>query len=128
MAAGTGSLRRVCHVGLLAGADLQIRACAVAISAAAAIEIDYERSVHQVAMTLEQKGWSVRVAAGLLISRERDNQISCRAEALTPQADQRLEHRSVALLHVEGAPAVEPAILLRELEWIERPVLGSRLD
>ena len=79
-------------------------------------------------MILEQKGWSVRVAASLLISREGDNQISCGAEALTPQANQRLEHRGVAVLHVDRAAAVEPAVLLSEFEWIERPVLGSSFD
>jgi len=39
------------------------------------------------------------------------------------QTNQCFEERRVPILHVDGAAAIEPAILLRELEGVDGPVL-----
>ena len=79
-------------------------------------------------MLLQQKRRAVRIAAGLLVGRECGDQIVRRDEAFPPQADQRLEQRGVTVLHVDRAPAVEPAVLFGQLERIDRPVFALGID
>src|ERR1039458_10844667 len=78
-------------------------------------------------MVLEQESRSVGVPAGLFVGSERDDDVAVRPESLAFQADQGLRERGVAVFHIDGAAAVEIAVLFRELERIGRPVLGFGL-
>ena len=79
-------------------------------------------------MLLEKKRGTVRVPAGFFIGGEGEDQIPLRHEMLAPQTDERCDHGRVAILHVDGAAAVEPAVLLGELEGRDGPVFRLRLD
>ena len=123
---GADGLESKGDVGLLAGADLKELPFAVLRAAAAAVEVDDHCGIDQVAMLLEKEGGPIRVAAGLFVGGEGDDDIVVRDEFLPLQSDQGFDQRGVAVLHVDGAAAVEPPVLLRQFEWIDRPVLRLR--
>ena len=77
--------------------------------------------------SLEKKGGAVGVAAGFFVGGERDDEIVVRNELLPLQSNQGFDERCVPILHVDGAAAVEPAILFGQLERVDRPILGPRL-
>ena len=79
-------------------------------------------------MIFQQVLRAIGVAARLFIRGDRDNDIARRDEVLALQANQRFDQRGVAILHVDGAATVEPAILFGELKRIHGPVGGHRLD
>ena len=74
-------------------------------------------------MLLEQKSRAVGIATGLFVSREGHDDIAFRHESFPLQTDQGLRERGVAILHVDRAAAVEPAVLVREYERVDGPVL-----
>src|SRR6202011_3197319 len=89
VSSGAGGLQREGDIGLLTGAHFEKLTLAVFRVAAAAVEIDDQRGVDQVAMFLEEKGGPVRVAAGFFVGGECDDDIAIRNEFLTLQSDQR---------------------------------------
>ena len=124
---GLRRFEAVGHVGFFTGTHFEIQRMAVPQVAAAAVEIDDQAGVDQIPMLLEQKGRSVRVAARLFVRREREDEIPIGHVSFSLQSDERFGHGRVAILHVDGAAAVKPAVLLRQFERIDRPVVGLGL-
>ncbi len=124
MSAGAGGLQREGDVGFLAGAHFIKQTFAVFRVAAAAVEIDDQRGIDQVAMLLEEKGGTVGVAAGLFVGGECDDDVVIRNEFLAPQSNQGFRQSRIAVLHVDGTAAIEPSFSLRQLERVDRPILG----
>src|SRR6185312_6596164 len=118
-----GRLQCERYVYLLARADLEEQPFALLERAAAAIEIQHQISVDQIAVLLQQKRRPVGISSCLLIRGECDDDVACRPEALALQANQTLHERRIAPLHIFRTAPVKPAVLLRELEGIPRPVL-----
>ena len=77
-------------------------------------------------MVGQQPRHAVR-AATFLVRRERQDQVSRRREALTPEPDERCHPRGRHVLHVGRAAAVEVPVPLHERERVHRPVLAPRL-
>jgi len=123
VSAGARGLERERHVGLLAGSQFKELALAILGTATAAIEIDDQRGGDQIAVLFEKKCGAIRVAAGLFIGGERGDEVSIGAISLLLQADQRLDQSRVAVLHVNGAAPVEPAILFSQEKRIDGPIL-----
>ena len=78
-------------------------------------------------MLLEEPGHAV-VPAALFVGGQRHDEIAVGHEALLPVADQVGHEGRGHGLVVGGAPAVEVAVLLEQLEGIDGPVLAVGLD
>ena len=95
--------------------------------ASARVRIDRERRLHQLGPMVDQPLHAIGLqAAALLVVGEGDHDVLVRRVALLLEADEGSRHGRNVRLHVRGAAAVEPAVLLREGEWIEAPVLPHR--
>jgi hypothetical protein len=127
VAAGTRRLQGEGQVDFLAGPDLEKQALAALKGAAAPVEVVDGLRVDQVAVVLQEPRRPVGIAPRLLVGGEGDDDVPRRLEALPPQPHQGLGQGRVAVLHVDRAPAIEEAILLRQREGIDRPVLGAGL-
>ena len=128
MAAGVGDGELVVGVELLAGVDGEDGGFAVVQLHAAAVGVEDEFGVDQVAVVLDQPVDAVRLAA-LFIGGEREDDVAVRTEAFALQAEEGLDQDGVGLLHVLGAAAVEVAVFLGdELEGIGGPVVAARFD
>src|SRR6185436_10220506 len=114
-------------VDLLARGEIDLHRAAVLQHHAAAVVIQHELGVDQLAPVLEQPIDAVGVAA-LLVRRQRQDDVPVGLVALGAIAQQRRHHDRVAVLHVLRAAAVEVAVLLHEHERIDTPVLAQRFD
>src|SRR5438067_2206830 len=81
--------------------------------------------VEQILVVLEQPGDAVAARIGeLLVGLEHEDEIAVRLVALFLVPDHVRDPGRRHVLVVAGAAAVVVAVLLDELEWIGRPVLG----
>src|SRR5580693_1259883 len=78
-------------------------------------------------MVLDQPGDAVECAA-LFIGGERQDQVAIGLVMLLLQAKKGRDQKRVAILDVSCAAAVKVAVLLDELERVDRPVLAARFD
>src|SRR5207249_3547243 len=94
----------------------------------AAVCVDAELGVDQVAPVGQKPRDAVIVRGRLLAGRERQDQVAVGDEALALEPDQRRDQDRRSVLDVDRAAPVEVAVLLDQFVRIEGPVLAPRLD
>ena len=99
---------------------------ALAQHPAAAVAIQGEFGVHQVAMRSDEIPG--RCLRRLLVAAERDDEIACRHEALGLEAQKRRSQQRDFLLDVRSTAPVEKAVLFGEMIRIPLPVAAFRSD
>ena len=117
----------VAGVGLLGGLNVVGQRLAVLVERAAA-RVGVERifGVHPAAVLVDELAGGG--AGRLFIAGQHHHEIARRHEAFLLQAREQRHQRGDAVLHIEGATAVEEAVRLLELERIALPVFFERWD
>ncbi len=125
--AGIGDRQLERRVGLLRGLQ-EVRdglAGLVQLSTPAVV-VEGELGIGQGAMLVHEA--PRRQHAGLLVARERDDEIAGRHESLGLQPQERAGERGHAELVVRGAATEEVAVLLDQREGVALPVLATCVD
>ena len=125
--AGIGHFQREVRVAFLGGLDRTGDAACAERFEVAAVEVQAELGVNQIAVLGEQPLDAVRRAA-FLVGREREDHVAIGTVAFLDELDDVGRHDRGAVLHVLGAAAVEEAVALEQRERVHRPVLAPRLD